>query len=102
MVHQNILSFKESKYYLYIENTFITSIYYIRLYQFLFRFQEPPIERAPTEVVRKIFSYLTIQEILAGPGVACHRFYNIVKSCKELWRKLKTTVEFSVLSLSVL
>ena len=52
----------------------------------------------PTEVVTKIFSYLTIQEILAGPGVACHRFYNIVKSCKELWRKLKTNVEFSVLS----
>ena len=56
------------------------------------------LNELPTEVVTKIFSYLTVQEIFAGPGVACHRFYNIVKSCKELWRKLKTTVEFSVLS----
>ena len=36
--------------------------------------------------------------MLAGPGVACHRFCNIVKSCKELWRKLEATAEFSVLS----
>jgi len=84
MVHQDILSFKERKYYLYIANTFITSVYYIRLYQFFLDSNSRQLNEIPTEVVTEIFSYLTIQEVLAGPGVACHRFYNIVKSCKEL------------------
>ena len=47
----------------------------------------------PTEVVTKISlvsvcelinGYLTIQEFLVGPDVACHLSNNITKSCKEL------------------
>ena len=44
-----------------------------------------------------IYSYLPIQEFRWGLAEACHPVNKITKSCKELWNKPETIIEFYVL-----
>ena len=40
--------------------------------------------------------------MIKGPDVACHPANNTIKSCKELWNKPETILEFDVLFRSIM